>query len=127
MLPKIGTRVIILALACLLPNAPAVAAEPETVAIDARAAGRPFPHFWESVFGSGRANLALRESYRRDLDAVRAITSIQYVRFHAIFHDETGSFMHAKDADGLLPIVFFFFSQSTRLVTGCSPISGFGS
>ena len=98
MLPKIGTRVIILALACLLPNAPAVAAEPETVAIDARAAGRPFPHFWESVFGSGRANLALRESYRRDLDAVRAITSIQYVRFHAIFHDEVG--LYDEDASG---------------------------
>ena len=33
---------------------------PEKVVIDARAPGRPFPHFWEQTFGSGRAILALR-------------------------------------------------------------------
>jgi xylan 1,4-beta-xylosidase len=43
---------------------------PEIIAIDAREAGHPFPHFWEEMFGSGRAILTLRESYRNDLRAV---------------------------------------------------------
>jgi xylan 1,4-beta-xylosidase len=58
--------------------------------LDARAPSSPFPHFWEQVFGSGRAILSLRESYRRDLEAIRAVTDIHYVRFHAIFGDEAG-------------------------------------
>ena len=62
----------------------------ETVTIDARSPTQPFPHFWEQVFGSGRAILTLRESYRQDLRAVKAITDFQYVRFHGIFHDEVG-------------------------------------
>jgi xylan 1,4-beta-xylosidase len=43
----------------------------ERVVIDARAPGRPFPHFWEQTFGSGRAILTLRESYRSDLREVK--------------------------------------------------------
>ena len=35
---------------------------PERVVIDVHAPGRPFPHFWEQTFGSGRAILTLRES-----------------------------------------------------------------
>ena len=62
----------------------------EHVAISARAPGTPFPHFWEQMFGSGRAILSLRESYRNDLRAVKAVTDFQYVRFHAILHDEAG-------------------------------------
>src|SRR5436189_4498284 len=62
----------------------------ETIAIDARAPGQPFPHFWEQMFGSGRAILSLRESYREDLRAVKQITDFRYVRFHAILHDEVG-------------------------------------
>jgi len=69
-----------------------------TVAIDAKAEGHPFPHFWEQAFGSGRAVLSLRESYRRDLDAVRKVTGFQYVRFHGIFHDENG--VYSEDAQG---------------------------
>ncbi len=42
------------------------------------------------MFGSGRANLTLRESYREDLRAVKEVTGFQYVRFHAILHDENG-------------------------------------
>lgn len=70
--------------------AQATANSPETVTINARAAATPFPHFWEQMFGSGRAALTLRESYRRDLRAVHQVTGFQYVRFHAIFHDELG-------------------------------------
>jgi hypothetical protein len=42
--------------------APALAPEAETrIVIDATAPGRPLPHFWERMFGSGRAVLSLRE------------------------------------------------------------------
>jgi xylan 1,4-beta-xylosidase len=63
---------------------------PTVVTVDAQAAGQPFPHFWERMFGSGRAPLALRESYRQDLALVKAATGFEYVRFHAILHDDLG-------------------------------------
>jgi xylan 1,4-beta-xylosidase len=62
----------------------------ETIQVDAHASATPFPHFWEQMFGSGRAILSLRESYRDDLRAVKQATDFQYVRFHAILHDEVG-------------------------------------
>src|SRR5690348_3030619 len=62
----------------------------ERIEIDARAQATPFPHFWEQMFGSGRAILTLRESYRDDLRAVKTITDFRYIRFHAILHDEVG-------------------------------------
>jgi xylan 1,4-beta-xylosidase len=70
---------------------------PEVIRIDASAPARPFPHFWEQVFGSGRANLTMRESWRNDLRAARSITDFRYVRFHAIFHDENGVYSESKD------------------------------
>jgi xylan 1,4-beta-xylosidase len=70
----------------------------ETVQVDLRAKGQPFPHFWEQMFGSGRAALALRESYRNDLREVKSVTDFKYVRFHAIFHDEVG--VYDEDASG---------------------------
>ena len=62
----------------------------EKIVINARAPARPFPHFWEQMFGSGRAILTLRESYRNDLRAVKKVTEFRYVRFHNILHDEVG-------------------------------------
>jgi xylan 1,4-beta-xylosidase len=62
----------------------------QQVEIDAAAHTSAFPHFWEEMFGSGRAILSLRESYRDDLRAVRQITDFRYVRFHGIFDDEVG-------------------------------------
>jgi xylan 1,4-beta-xylosidase len=62
----------------------------EVVHIDAEAPATPFPHFWEQMFGSGRAILSLRESYRDDLRAVKQVADFHYVRFHAILHDEVG-------------------------------------
>ena len=70
----------------------------EVIRIDLSAPTTPFPHFWEQMFGSGRANLTLRDSYRRDLDWTREITGLKYVRFHAIFHDENG--VYDEDAQG---------------------------
>ncbi len=63
---------------------------PEMVNIDLSVASHPFPHFWERMFGSGRAILSLRDSYRRDLRDVQQITGFEYVRFHAILDDEVG-------------------------------------
>ena len=67
-----------------------VASAAQTVEIDASAPAHPFPHFWEKMFGSGRAILSLREGYRNDLRETKRITGFEYVRFHAIFNDETG-------------------------------------
>ena len=62
----------------------------EHLTIDAHAATTPFPHFWEQTFGSGRAILSLRDSYREDLRTVKAATDFQSIRFHGIFMDEVG-------------------------------------
>ncbi len=62
----------------------------ERIEVDTHAPARPFPHFWDQMFGSGRAILTLRESYRNDLRAVKQVTDFRYVRFHAILHDEVG-------------------------------------
>src|ERR1035437_8739299 len=72
---------VVLALFSLrtLAQAPA-----ETITIDADAPTPPFPHFWEQMFGSGRAILSLRDSYRRDLRWAYQITGFHYVRLHAI-------------------------------------------
>ena len=80
------------------PEAAASSAGPETAVIDTHAAGTPFPHFWEQMFGSGRANLSLRASYRRDLREAKKITGFRYVRFHAILDDENG--VYSEDAHG---------------------------
>jgi xylan 1,4-beta-xylosidase len=74
------------------------AAQPETVNVDLSAPAHPFPHFWEQMFGSGRAILTLRESYRRDLRDVKRVTDFKYVRFHAILDDEVG--VYDEDAHG---------------------------
>ena len=87
---------------CHLPRAPACKLRtphtPPSLTLDTRAAGTPLPHFWEQMFGSGRAALALRDDYRRDPRQVHAATGFRYVRFHAILHDELG--VYSEDAQG---------------------------
>ena len=80
----------LIALALALPAAPLAAQTPDTIVVDLSAPAQPFAHFWEHMFGSGRAVLSLRESYREDLRAVRAVTAVSYVRFHAVLNDEMG-------------------------------------
>jgi xylan 1,4-beta-xylosidase len=70
----------------------------ESIRLDPKAPVTPFPHFWEEMFGSGRAILALRESYRRDLETVWKATDFKYIRFHGIFDDEMG--VYDEDAQG---------------------------
>ncbi len=80
-----------IAIAALLVLPVAVRAQTvERIVVDAKAETTPFPHYWEQTFGSGRAVLSLRESYRNDLRAVKQITSFESVRFHGIFMDEVG-------------------------------------
>lgn len=104
----IPCRSIVALLAALLLSAPATQAA-ETVVVDASVPGRPFPHFWEHMFGSGRAVLSMRDSYRSDLRAVRAVTAMSYVRFHAIFHDELG--LYGESAGGKPEYNFSYIDQ----------------
>ncbi len=109
---KWSAFLVILAALASSAVAPAVSSPPqetETVVIDAAAHGQPFPHFWETVFGSGRAVLSLRESYRQDLRKVKSVTQMQYVRFHAIFHDEIG--LYDEDAGGRPIYNFTYIDQ----------------
>lgn len=85
------------------------AQKPEVVVVDAAAPAHPFPHFWEHMFGSGRAILSLRDSYRHDLREVKQITDMQYVRFHAILHDEVG--VYDEDAKGSPVLNFSYVDQ----------------
>ena len=83
----------------LVSNASIAAQSPvQAITIDASAPAHPFPHYWEQMFGSGRAILTLRDSWRRDAREVKQITGFQYVRFHAILHDEVG--VYDEDNDG---------------------------
>lgn len=87
----------------------AVQGQTEKVVIDNQAEAHPFPHFWEHMFGSGRAILSLRGSYRDDLREVKRATGMQYVRFHAIFQDEVG--LYDEDAQGHPVLNFSYVDQ----------------
>lgn len=94
----------------LLASQFAVAQSPSsTITVDANAAGKPFPHFWEQMFGSGRAILTLRESYRNDLRDVKKVTDFRYVRFHNILHDEVG--VYDEDEKGNAVYNFTYVDQ----------------
>ena len=81
----------------------------ETISINTQAPAHPFPHYWERMFGSGRATLSLRESYRQDLRSVKAATDFEYVRFHGIFDDDTG--IYDEDASGNPAYNFSYIDQ----------------
>ena len=100
----------------------AQAPAPQTIVIDANAPATPFPHFWEQTFGSGRAILSLRESYRNDLRAVHGITGFRYVRFHAILHDEVG--VYNEDEHGNAVYNFNYVDQiyDGLLANGVRPL-----
>lgn len=87
--------IALLGLVALRPAAAAQAAAPVLdvrVNVDAGSPGRPFPHFWEKMFGSGRAVLALRADYRADLTRVKRATGFTYVRAHGILDRGVGVF-----------------------------------
>jgi xylan 1,4-beta-xylosidase len=100
-------------LVLLLSSASALWAQPrpgaDVIVIDANAAAHPFPHFWEQMFGSGRAILSLRDSYRRDLRAVKQITDFSYIRFHGILDDDVG--IYDEDSRGQPVYNFSYIDQ----------------
>ena len=100
---------LILTYWCAAPLLQAQSPAAETITIDAQGASTPFPHFWEEMFGSGRAELTMRDSYRRDLREVKQITGFKYVRFHAILHDELG--VYDEDAQGNPVYNFSYIDQ----------------
>src|ERR1700727_2473628 len=113
MAKRFGSRYLLaftLALAVTIPIASAqTGATPQIITVDGNAAAHPFPHFWEKMFGSGRAILSLREDYREDLRDTKKITGFEFVRFHAIFHDEVG--VYSEDAQGHPSYNFSYVDQ----------------
>jgi xylan 1,4-beta-xylosidase len=81
----------------------------EKTEVNLQAPSHPFPHYWEKMFGSGRAILSLRDSYRRDLREVEEATGFEYIRFHAIFHDEVG--LYDEDSEGKPVYNFSYIDQ----------------
>lgn len=98
---------VLLAVAAVL-GVPTLA-QVQPVVIDASAPGTPFPHFWERMFGSGRAVLALRAAYQADLREVKGSTEFRYVRGHAILHDEVG--VYDEDEHGKPTYNFTYVDQ----------------
>ena len=82
---------------------------PIRIAIDGNAPAHAFPHFWEQMFGSGRATLSLRASYRDDIRAVRGVTDFGYVRFHGILDRDVG--VYTVDAQGRPDYNFTYVDQ----------------
>ncbi len=82
---------------------------PDVIVVDASAPAHDFKHFWEQMFGSGRAVLSLRDSYRSDLREVKGVTGLQYIRFHAIFHDEVG--VYSENEQGQPAYNFSYVDQ----------------
>ncbi|HEY6293177.1 MAG TPA: glycosyl hydrolase [Terriglobia bacterium] len=91
------------------PPSPGPAEPAETIRIDAQASTTPFPHYWERMFGSGRAVLSLRDSYRQDLRSVKEATGFGYIRFHGIFDDEVG--LYTEDSQGRPVYNFSYVDQ----------------
>jgi xylan 1,4-beta-xylosidase len=81
----------------------------DVIVVDGAAPAHDFIHFWEEMFGSGRAVLALRDSYRRDLRQVKEVTGLKYVRFHGIFHDEVG--VYSENEQGQPEYNFSYVDQ----------------
>jgi xylan 1,4-beta-xylosidase len=92
-----------------LPQIASGQTQNETIDVNLQAQSHDFPHYWERMFGSGRAVLSLRDQYRRDLSEVEGATGFEYVRFHAIFHDEVG--LYNEDAAGQVSYNFSYVDQ----------------
>lgn len=100
--------VILLVVVAAVFSTPGLA-QSQAIVIDANAPGTPFPHFWEQMFGSGRAVLALRAAFRSDLREVKEATEFRYVRGHAILHDEVG--VYDEDEQGKPKYNFTYVDQ----------------
>ncbi len=95
---------------------------PHVVTIDASAPGTAFPHFWEQMFGSGRAVLALRAAFRSDLHEVKHATDFRYVRGHAILHDEVGVYSEDKQGNPKYNFTYVDEIYDGMLANGVRPM-----
>lgn len=93
----------------------------EKIEINAQAPTTPFPHFWEN-FGSGRAILSLRQSYRSDLKAVKQAAGFHYVRFHGIFDDEMGVYTETREGKPVYNFAYVDQVYDGLLKHGVRPI-----
>ena len=100
---------------------PATSAQ-ERITIDAGAPTTSFPHFWEEMFGSGRANLTLRENFREDLRAVHGITDFKYVRGHGILHDENGVYNEDEHGNAIYNFAYVDQIYDGLLKNGVKPV-----
>jgi xylan 1,4-beta-xylosidase len=114
-------RMLLGSLLLLAVPSSGVAQTAETILVDGSAPAHAFPHFWEQMFGSGRAILSLRENYRQDLVAVKQITGFRYVRFHAIFHDEVGIYDEDKHGQPVLNFSYVDQIYDGLLANGLKP------
>jgi xylan 1,4-beta-xylosidase len=112
---------LLMGLACI-PGLVEECRAQQPIMIDAEASATPFPHFWEQMFGSGRAILALRESYRNDLRAVKQITDFRYVRFHAILHDELGVYNEDEHGNPVYNFAYIDEVYDGLLKNGVRPV-----
>ncbi len=94
----------------------------EEVQIEATAQTTPFPHFWEQMFGSGRAILTLRDTYQNDLRAVKQVTDFRYVRFHAILHDEVGVYNEDEHGNPVYNFAYVDEIYGGLLKNGVRPV-----
>ena len=93
----------------------------EEIIVDPRGPHHSFPHYWEQMFGSGRAILTLRESYRQDLRLVKSTTNFKFARFHAIFHDEVGIYDEDKQGKPLYNFSYVDQIYDGLLANGVRP------
>jgi xylan 1,4-beta-xylosidase len=97
-----------------------------TIVVDANALAKPFPHFWEQMFGSGRAILSLRESYRNDLREVKKASDFRYVRFHNILHDEVGVYDENEGGQSVYNFTYVDQIYDGLLQNGVRPVVEIG-
>jgi xylan 1,4-beta-xylosidase len=106
---------------CLALTAFAAQSQPTGIVIDSKAPAHPFPHFWDQMFGSGRAILALRQNYLEDLKEVHDSIGMRYARFHAIFHDEVGVYDEDQNGDPVFNFTYVDQIYDGLLARGVRP------
>jgi xylan 1,4-beta-xylosidase len=116
------TVMVALVASLTLAVAPAAAQALDTMTIDAAAPTQSFPHYWERMFGSGRAVLSLREGYRDDLRALRSSTGAAYVRFHGILNDEVGAYSEGANGEPIYNFSYVDQIYDGLLAAGVRPI-----
>jgi xylan 1,4-beta-xylosidase len=122
-LPAIKNILLLVILTLFTFAVPAACQQPiEKIDVDVNAPTTAFPHFWDQMFGSGRAILTLRESYRNDLRAVKSVTDFRYVRFHAILHDEVGVYNEDEHGNPMYNFAYVDQIYDGLLQNGVRPV-----